>query len=67
MHSLAQEEKQVSFALYILGYAILIIGLAIGAHLAHVPPRWIGVGVIVLVGLGLVHAVADTRQRDSSN
>lgn len=57
----------MSFALYIVGYIILIVGLAIGAHLAHVPPRWIGVGAIVMIGLGLVHAVADTRQRDSSN
>jgi len=54
----------MSFALYILGYIILILGLAWGAHLAHVPQQWIGVGVVVLVGLGVVTAVTHTRQKD---
>jgi hypothetical protein len=54
----------MSFALYIVGYLVLIIGLAWGAHLAHVPQQWIGVGVVVLVGLGIVTAVTHTRQRD---
>lgn len=44
----------MSFGLYILGFAILITGLGIGAHLMHMPPRWIGVGVIVLVGWGFL-------------
>jgi hypothetical protein len=57
----------MSFGLYILGFVILTIGLGIGAHLMHVPPRWIGVGVIVMVGLGILKAVAHTRQRDQSN
>lgn len=56
----------MSFGLYIAGFIVLIAGLAIGAHLAHVPPQWIGVGVVVLVGLGILKAVTNTRQRDSS-
>jgi hypothetical protein len=32
----------MSFGLYIFGYVVLIIGLALGAHLAHVPQKWIG-------------------------
>lgn len=58
--------RAMSFGLYILGFVILIIGLGIGAHLMHVPPRWIGVGVIVLAGLGILKAVSHTRQRDPS-
>ena len=54
----------MSFGLYIVGFIVLIIGLAMGAHLAHVPERWIGVGVVVLVGLGILKAVTHTRQRD---
>lgn len=54
----------MSFGIYIIGYVILIIGLAFGAHLLHVPPKWIGVGVICLVGLGIVHGVTATRQKD---
>ena len=56
----------MSFGLYIAGYIILIIGLALGAHLMHVPPRWIGVGVIVLMGIGIITGVTSTRRPDPS-
>ncbi len=56
----------MSFGLYMLGYIILIIGLALGAHLMHVPPRWIGVGVIVMVGIGILTGVTSTRRPDPS-
>ncbi len=54
----------MSFALYILGFLILIVGLVMGAQMLHVPPRWIGVGVVVLVGLGILTGVTRTRGRD---
>jgi hypothetical protein len=54
----------MSFGLYLVGFCILILGLAIGANLMNVPARWIGVGALVLLGLGIVSAVARTRQRD---
>lgn len=56
----------MSFGLYIVGYVILIIGLALGAYYLHVPPRWVGVGVLVLVGIGIASGVAKTRQKDPS-
>jgi hypothetical protein len=56
----------MSFGLYIGGYAILIIGLAIGAHLLDVPPKWIWVGVICFTGLAVIHAVTNTRHKDPS-
>ena len=56
----------MSFALYLIGFLIFIGGLVYGAHLLHVAPRWIAVGAIVLTGLGIVSAVARTRQRDPS-
>jgi len=54
----------MSFGIYIVGYIILIVGLAMGAHLLHLPPKWIAVGVICLVGLAIVHGVTATRQKD---
>lgn len=57
----------MSFGLYIVGFIVLVIGLATGAHLMHVPPQWIGVGVIVLVGLGIITGVTHTRGRDPSS
>jgi hypothetical protein len=47
----------MSFGIYIVGYIILIVGLAMGAHLLHLPQKWIVVGVICLVGLSIVHGV----------
>ena len=57
----------MSFTLYLFGFIVLTIGLAVAAHLVHVPPRWIGVGVTVLIGLGILSAVATTRRRDPSD
>ena len=54
----------MSFGIYIVGYIILIVGLAMGAHFLHIPQRWILVGVICLVGLSIVHGVTATRQKD---
>jgi hypothetical protein len=57
----------MSFGLYIIGFIVLIFGVAYGAYLMHVPSHWIGVGVIILVGLGILTGVANTRQKDPSN
>ena len=54
----------MSFGIYIVGYIILIVGLAMGAHLLHMPQKWIVVGVICLVGLAIIHGVKATRQKD---
>jgi len=53
-----------SFALYMIGMTLVIGGLAYGAHLGGVPAQWIGVGVVVLLGLGLIGAVKRTRPKD---
>ena len=53
----------MSFTLYLIGFIILILGLAWGANLMHIAPRWIGVGVVVMAGLGILSAVATTRRR----
>jgi uncharacterized protein (DUF486 family) len=55
----------MSFGIYIGGYIILIIGLAIGAYLLHVPQNWIGVGVLCLTGIAIIHGVTATRHKDS--
>ena len=54
----------MSFGLYALGYFILIVGIAYIAHLMHIPQTWIGAIVIVLVGIGIVTGVRNTRQKD---
>jgi hypothetical protein len=54
----------VSFGIYIFGYVVLIVGLALGAYLLHVPMQWIGVGALCLVGVAVIHGVTATRQKD---
>ncbi len=56
----------MSFGLYFVGYIILIIGLAIGAHLMHIANQWIGVGIIVMVGIAIITGVTSTRRPDPS-
>lgn len=53
-----------NFSLYIVGFIIVIAGLAYGAFLVGVPPVWIAVGVIVLVGIAIVKGVSSTRHRE---
>ena len=53
-----------SFSTYLIGFFVVIIGLAIGAYLLNLPTMWIAVGVIVLVGLGILMATSRTRQKD---
>jgi hypothetical protein len=57
----------MSFGLYALGFAIMIAGLIYGAHLMHLPTRWIVVGAVVLLGIGILTGVRATRQRDPAS
>jgi hypothetical protein len=54
----------MSFGIYSLGFILVIGGLTYGDYLMHVPARWIVVGAIVLLGLGILKAVKATRQKD---
>ena len=53
-----------SFSTYIIGFIILIIGLALAAYLLNVPAMWIAVGVVVLIGIGVLMATSRTKPRD---
>ena len=57
----------MSFGLYMLGYLIVIGGLSYGAQLMHVPTPWIVVDAVVLVGLGILTDVKNTRQKDPTH
>jgi uncharacterized membrane protein YiaA len=53
-----------SFSTYIVGFIILVVGLALAAWLLNVPPTWIAVGVVVLIGVGVLMATSRTKPRD---
>jgi uncharacterized membrane protein YiaA len=56
-----------SFSTYLIGFIILVVGLAVGAYLLNVPGTWIGVGVIVLIGIGVLSATSRTKLRDPAS
>jgi heme A synthase len=58
------ETAMSSFGTYLVGFIILIIGLGIAAYLLNVPPTWILVGVVVLLGIGILMATSRTKPRD---
>ena len=53
-----------SFSMYLVGFIVLIIGLALAAYLLSVPTIWIGVGIVVLAGIGILSGVSRTRRPD---
>lgn len=53
-----------SFSTYLIGFIVLIVGLAFAAYLLNVPSMWIGVGIIVLLGIGILMATSRTKPRD---
>lgn len=55
-----------SFGIYLIGFILVIGGLAYAAHLAGLAPLYIGIGVVVLLGLGILTGVTRTKRRDPS-
>jgi hypothetical protein len=55
-----------SLTIFIIGFIVLVAGLAYGASIAGLSTQWIVVGVLVLLGLGIAMGVTRTRQRDPS-
>ncbi len=53
-----------SFSTYMIGFVVLVLGLAIAAYLVNLPAMWIAVGVIVLIGFGILMATGRTKPKD---
>jgi len=53
-----------SFSIYLIGYIVFIIGLAAAAWLGGVPPVWIIVGAVMLIGLGIIMASSRMKPKD---
>lgn len=54
----------MSFSLYMLGFVILLAGVAWGLIMAGVAPLWVLIACLVLLGLGIMTGVTRTRPRD---
>lgn len=53
-----------SFSTYLLGFIVLIIGLAIAAYLLIGPSVWIAVGAVILIGIGILSGTSRTKAKD---
>jgi hypothetical protein len=54
----------MTFALYLVGYLILIAGVAWGLTVAHVPSQWVAITCVILLGLGILTGAMRTRSKD---
>ena len=53
-----------SFSTYLIGFIVLIIGLAIAAILLGVSETWVIVGCIVLIGIAILTGTTRTKPKD---
>jgi hypothetical protein len=56
-----------NLAIYLIGTAFVAGGLAWAASKLGASPIWIGIGVIIAIGLGIMGAVSKTRQKEKSS
>lgn len=57
----------MSFSLYLVGFVLLIAGIAWGLATAGVPPLYIAIGCLILAGIGVITGVSRTRTKDISH
>ena len=54
-----------SFAIYLIGFIVLSVGVLFAASILGVGNQWLAVIGLVLLGLGVITGVAKTRRRDA--
>lgn len=54
----------MSFSLYIIGFVIVIAGVAWALITAHVPSLYVTITCVILLGLGILSGVSQTRSKD---
>jgi len=54
----------MSFAIYMIGFLIFMAGVVWAAVVVGVPQIYIGIGVLILLGIGIFSAVSRTRAKD---
>jgi len=56
-----------NLAIYLIGTVFVAGGLGWAAYKLGASPVWIGIGVIIIIGLGIMAAVSKTRQKETSD
>jgi hypothetical protein len=55
----------MSFAIYLIGFLIVIGGIAWAMVAAHIPQQWVIITCVILLGIGILKAVTATRTKGS--
>ncbi len=56
----------MSFVLYLIGVLLLVGGIAWALSTAGLAPVYIGIACVIVLGIGVMSAVARTRTKDPS-
>jgi membrane-bound acyltransferase YfiQ involved in biofilm formation len=56
----------MSFGIYLVGFIIVIGGVAWGLSVAGVPTLYIAIACVIMIGIGIVSGVGRTRTKDVS-
>lgn len=54
----------MSFALFLIGLALLVGGVAWAMIMAGISPVYVGITCIIVLGVGIMAAVSKTRSKD---
>jgi amino acid transporter len=54
----------MSFGIYLIGFALVIGGVAWGLSVAGVPSLYIIIACVIMLGIGILTGVSKTRQKD---
>lgn len=54
----------MSFAIYLVGFTILLVGVVWGMSTAGIPTLWIAIAALILLGIGIITGVSQTRTKD---
>jgi membrane-bound acyltransferase YfiQ involved in biofilm formation len=60
------KEVHMSFIIYLIGFAILIGGVAWALVTAGVPTLYVVIASVILLGIGILSGVSRTRSKDPS-
>jgi hypothetical protein len=54
----------MSFPLYLIGFLIVIVGVAWGLSVVGVPQTYIVIASVILLGIAILTGVTNTRTKD---
>ena len=54
----------MSLGLYLLGFVLLLSGVGYGLTVLQVPGQWLALTLVVMVGLGIMSGLSQTRIRN---